>query len=156
MPLQIGLTVHLHDHFDYEYLIDTLYQLGFCRSCKEVRRYARSAALTFKQQDVSKTPSQKVQFIAGNLDHNPCNLDGKNTVHYMGMTMALTPFSDDTFVSSIGMIKWSTVSKDLSSQMVQHFNMEGIKKLGGVEYKLHIAVKESKDQYMLLDLLWKS
>ena len=109
-----------------------------------------------KQQDVNKTPSQKVQFMAGNLNHNPCNLDGKNTVHYMGMTMALTPFSDDTFVSSIGIIKWSTVLKDLSSQMVQHFNMEGIKKLGGVEYKLPINVKESKDQYMLLDLLRKS
>ena len=40
--------------------------------------------------------------------------------------------------------------------MVQHFNMEGIKKLGGVEYKLPINVKESKDQYMLLDLLRKS
>ena len=44
----------------------------------------------FKQHNVNITPTQKVQFM-DNLDHNPHNLDGKNAVHYMGMTMALTP-----------------------------------------------------------------
>ena len=39
MPLQIGLAVHLHDHFASKYLIDTLHQLGFCKSYKEVQRY---------------------------------------------------------------------------------------------------------------------
>ena len=44
MALQIGLAVHLHDHFASKYLIDTLYQLGFSKSNKEVQRYERSAA----------------------------------------------------------------------------------------------------------------
>ena len=39
MPSQLGLAVHLHDHFASKYLIDTLHQLGFCKSYKEVRRY---------------------------------------------------------------------------------------------------------------------
>ena len=42
MPLQIGLAVHLHDHFASKYFIDTLYQLGFCKSNKEVRLYERA------------------------------------------------------------------------------------------------------------------
>ena len=70
--------------------------------------------------------------MADNVDHNPCNLDEKNTVHYMGMAMALTPFSNDTF----RIVPRNDVSNDqqkkLISQMVKHFNMEGIKKLGGV------------------------
>ena len=40
--------------------------------------------------------------------------------------------------------------------MVKHFNMEGIKKLGGVKYKSTINVEETEDPYILLDLLWKS
>ena len=48
MPLQIGLAVHLHDHFVSKYLIDTLYQLGFRKSYREVRLCERSAALTFE------------------------------------------------------------------------------------------------------------
>ena len=40
--------------------------------------------------------------------------------------------------------------------MVKHFNIEGIKKFGGVKYKPHINVEEGKDSYILLDLLWIS
>ena len=65
-------------------------QLGYHKSYKEVQCYERSTALTFKQHNVNVTPSQKVQFMADNVDHNPCNLDGKNTVHW-------PIFSDDTF-----------------------------------------------------------
>ena len=34
--------------------------------------------------------------------------------------------------------------------------MEGIKKLGGVKYKLPTNEEDSEDPYILLDLLWKS
>ena len=37
--------------------------------------------------------------------------------------------------------------------MVKHLNMEGIKELGGAKYKTPINVEESKDSYILLDLL---
>ena len=77
MPLQIGLAVHLHDHFASKYLIHTLYQLEFRKSHKETRRYEKSAALTLKQHDVNITLTQEVQFSADKVDHNPCNVDGK-------------------------------------------------------------------------------
>ena len=44
-----------------------------------MRCYERSAALTFKQHDVNISHTQKVQFMVDNVDHNPCNFDGKNT-----------------------------------------------------------------------------
>ena len=59
MTFQIGLLVHLHDHFTSKYLIDTFYQLGFCKSSKEVRRYERSAVLTFKENDANITSTKK-------------------------------------------------------------------------------------------------
>ena len=62
-------------------------------------RYERSAALKFKHRNINITHSQNIQFMANNVDHNPCNLDGKNTIHYTGTTMAMTSFSDDTFCS---------------------------------------------------------
>ena len=40
--------------------------------------------------------------------------------------------------------------------MVKHFNMQGIKKLDRVKYKLPINVEESEEPCILLDLLWKS
>ena len=70
MPLQIRLVVDLHHHFASKYLMDTLYQLGFCKSNKEVRRYERSATLTFKQHNVNITLTQKVQSIANNVDQS--------------------------------------------------------------------------------------
>ena len=41
MPLQIGHAVHLNHHFASRYLIDTLYQLGFCKSYKEVQNFEK-------------------------------------------------------------------------------------------------------------------
>ena len=97
MPLQIGPAIHLHDHFDFKYLTDTLYLLGFSKSNKEVRRYERSATLTSKHYGVNITLNQKVQFMANNVDLIPCNFGEKNTIHYTEMIIALNPFFDDTF-----------------------------------------------------------
>ena len=63
-------------------------------------------------------PLRKIQFMAINVDHNPCNLDGKNTVHYMGMIMVLTQFSNDTCLVSRNDVS-NHKRKGLSSQMVK-------------------------------------
>ena len=47
MPLQIGLLVHLHDHFASKYLIDAMHYINL------------DALYQLKQQDVNITPSQK-------------------------------------------------------------------------------------------------
>ena len=71
------------------------------------------------------------------------------------MTMALTPFSDCTFRIVPRYDVSNDQLKDLSSQMVTHFNVEGFKELDGVKYKQPMNVEESKYPYILLDLLWK-
>ena len=154
--MRIGLPVYLHDHFASKYLVDILYQLGLCKSYKEVLRYERSAALTFKQYDVNITSTQKFQFMADNVGHDPCNFNGENTVYYIGMPIALTPFSDNTFRIVPRKDVLNDQLKGLNSQMVKHFDMEGIKKLGGVKYKPYISVEQREDPYILLDVHWKS
>ena len=120
--------------------------------------YERSAAWIFKQHDVYITPNQEVQFKTNYVNvanNNPCNLNGKKTFHYLGMTMASTPFSDCTFRIVPRYDVSNDQLKDLSSQMVTHFNKEEIKELDGVKYKQPMNVEESKYPYILLDLLWK-
>ena len=72
------------------------------------------------------------------------------------MTIPLTPFSNDTFCIVPRNDVLNDQLKDLSSQMKKPSIMEGIKKLGGVKYKLTISGKESEDPYILLDLLWSN
>ena len=91
MPLQLGLAVHLHDYFASRYLIDTLHSLGFTRSSSEVRKFEMNAALMFNNHDLKIENTQKICFMADNVDHDPANLDGKNTFHWMGMTLAVAP-----------------------------------------------------------------
>ena len=83
-------------------------------------------------------------------------LMGKNTVYYIGMPIALTPFSDNTFRIVPRKDVLNDQLKGLNSQMVKHFDMEGIKKLGGVKYKPYINVEQREDPYILLDVHWKS
>ena len=51
--------------------------MGFTRSYSEVRKFEMNAALMFNDHDLKIENTQK----ADNVDHDPANLDGKNTVH---------------------------------------------------------------------------
>ena len=78
MPLQLGLAVHLDDHFASKYLIDTLSQLGLCKAYTEVRCYIRNAAVTFNQYQLDIQNHHSVQYMADNVDDDPANLDGRD------------------------------------------------------------------------------
>ena len=45
-PLQIGLGVQMHHHFQSKFLIESLNSHGFCCSYDEVKRYERCASMT--------------------------------------------------------------------------------------------------------------
>ena len=89
-PLQLGLGVQMHHLFGSKYLIEILHSMGFCSSYQEVQRFEASAA-TSQGPGVDKTDHQFVQFVADNVDHNSCTLDGYNTFHGMGMIATVTP-----------------------------------------------------------------
>ena len=45
-PLQIGLGVQMHHHFQSKFLIESLNSHGFCCSYDEMKRYERCASMT--------------------------------------------------------------------------------------------------------------
>ena len=90
-PLQLGLGVQMHHHFQSRFLVDTLHNHGYCCSYSEVKKYERCASVI---ESISPTPSQQeyfFQYAADNVDHNVRTLDGKNTFHGMGIIAAFTP-----------------------------------------------------------------
>jgi hypothetical protein len=98
-PLQLGLAVQMHHHFGSRFLIDSLYQHGFCSSYSEVQRYEHSAA-TSRAIETTVQPGQFVQYAADNVDHDIRTLDGKGTFHGIGMIGAVTPGMKTTRVVS--------------------------------------------------------
>lgn len=67
--------------------MDTLHGLGFCCSYAETRkfRYCATIASTPIENEQSVAQRSVTKFVADNVDHNSCTLDGKGTFHGMGM-----------------------------------------------------------------------
>ncbi|VDI57078.1 Hypothetical predicted protein [Mytilus galloprovincialis] len=80
----------MHHHFSSRFLIDTLYNLGFCSSYSEVQKFEMNAAASRSTENENENQSF-VQYIADNVDHNIRSLDGFGTFHGMGIIAASTP-----------------------------------------------------------------
>ena len=90
-PLQIGLSIQMHHKFRSKYLIETLHSLGFCSSYIEVLKFERNAAMsTGVDLNTHLKADSSVKFMADNVDHNICTLNGENTFHGMGMIASIT------------------------------------------------------------------
>ena len=75
-PLQI-IAVQLHYHFRSRFLIDTLYNLGFCSSYSEVLRFEENVASCISDNLISEIKSTGIcLFAADNVDHNIVTLNG--------------------------------------------------------------------------------
>ena len=61
-PLQIDLAMQLHHHFSSNFLIHTLFQLGFCKSCGEVQNFQKGAAVD-KQDSLLDIDSRNGEFL---------------------------------------------------------------------------------------------
>ena len=91
-PLQIGLAVQLHYHFRSRFLIDTLYNLGFCPSYSEVLRFEENEASCRSDNLISEIKSTGIcLFAADNVDHNIVTLNGQGVFHGIGMIARITP-----------------------------------------------------------------
>lgn len=91
VPLQVGLGVQLHHHFQSKFLIDSLYEHGFCCSYSEVTKFERSSVIAQGTDIPNWTTGHFMQYAADNVDHNIRSLDGKNTFHGMGIIATVTP-----------------------------------------------------------------
>ena len=91
VPLHIGLGIQMHHHFGSRFLVHSLNHHGFCSSYTEVQKYERSASVHQGTEICGYTPGHFMQFVAGNVDHNTCTIDGKGTFHGMGIIATITP-----------------------------------------------------------------
>ena len=91
MPLQLGLAVQIHNLFGSRFLVDTVYNLGFCSSYSEVMKYEAAAAKTWDIEVDNSERNHSIQFVADNVDHNLDTLDGHNTFHGVGIIATITP-----------------------------------------------------------------
>ncbi|KAG1656137.1 Solute carrier family 35 member G1 [Nymphon striatum] len=91
-PIMFGLGVHLDHVFGSKWLIEELSHLGFSVSYQEVTRFKQSAMATEEASQISTKfpPGTFTQYVADNVDHNLCTLDGKDTFHGMGIIISST------------------------------------------------------------------
>lgn len=91
-------------------MVDTLHSLGFCCSYAEVRKFKYCATISNNQIENERSVTQNTvtKYVADNVDHNLCTLDGKGTFHGMGM-ISIEPAAENTNEKRIPRIKlWKT------------------------------------------------
>lgn len=101
------------------FLIDTLHSLGFCCSYAEVRKFKYCATIFNDQieSEILVTQNKVTKYVADNVDHNLCTLDGKGTFHGMGM-ISIESATENSHVKRIPRI---------------NATIDDVKKVNGVE-----------------------
>ena len=151
-PIQLGLGVQMHSHFQSRFLIDTLNELGFSVSYSEVQKYERSAAMSNRTDIPGFIPGHFIQYAADNVDHDLRTLDGHGTFHGMGIIVNVTPKIQRTTI-----VKRITVTADDIAKVgkidIRHYAAprNGMKQLTYEEFTL----PRKPDQCPKVDLLWK-
>ena len=90
-PLLFALSVEVDHLFGSRWLSDELYKLGIGVSYSEVTKFKQACVVS--ESNVLELQSDTLQsgftqFIADNVDHNIATLDGKGTLHGMGIIAA--------------------------------------------------------------------
>jgi len=152
-PLQIGLGVQMHHHFQSKFLVDSLYHHGFSCSYSEVKKYERSSSVAHGTEIQNFSANNFIQYSADNVDHNVRSIDGKGTFHGMGIIAMVTPGTK----SSRTIPRVKVTSGDIASVgriNVQHFFSER-DSLQSLLYQ-PITNPNAKEPCADVDLLWKS
>lgn len=89
-PLSLGLAIQLHTQYSSENLIKSLYSMGYCASYDEVRRFEKCSAMT-TGKDEKICDNAFINYSGDNVDHQLCTIDGKGTIHVMGIVAAINP-----------------------------------------------------------------
>jgi hypothetical protein len=91
-PILFGLGVELDHVFGSKWLLNELSSLGFCVSPEEVLRYKQSVTENETTGDFLSDylPGSFTQWMADNVDHNVRTIDGKGSLHAMGLACSTT------------------------------------------------------------------
>lgn len=152
-PLQLSLAVQMDHHFSSRFLLDTLYKLGFCSSYSEVQMFKRCAATSHDDGLGSISNNHVVQYVADNVDHDICTLDGRFTFHGMGMLAAVTPClpSRRRCISRIKVNIDDILS--IGKVAIHHYKNPTDTVLSQIRYE-DVANVGGSNPYGDLDLLW--
>ena len=152
--LQIDLAVQLHHHFSSSFLIHTLFQLGFCKSYGVVQNFQKGAAVDKQDSllDIDSRNGEFLQWSADNVDHNLVTIDGKNSIHIMGIIATVTPgrFADVKIPRKTGII-----SKEIAeTSKIEISFYKGVQQ-ANIKFK-SITKYNIVNPSWAVDLLWKS
>lgn len=121
-PILFGLGVDVDHVFGSRWLIDHLNKLGFCSSMNEVTRYKQSVMENDSyDSEFSKLAGSFSQWSADNVDHNVRTLDGKGSLHGMGIVYSTT----NKFLSS-DVIKEQSVRRNKMAKVTDLKSHQGI------------------------------
>ena len=110
--LLFGLGVELDHIFGSKWLINKLFHLWYSISCDAVTRFKQNFIISSSFEDVLlKYLSSVTQWVANNVNHNICALDGKNTFHGMGVIAVSTPFEQPQHTSQNLQIQRNKIMK---------------------------------------------
>ena len=152
-PMQLGLGIQLHHHFSSRFLIDTLHHLGFCSNYNEIVKFERSAAISQTDIFSSISPDSFVQFVADNVDHDICTIDGKGTFHGMGIIATVTPASKKTHLN---IPRMEVTSRDLKEAGSILFRFCPTLKSNTETTFINLPLDTTDDVYKNIDMLWYS
>jgi len=163
-PIQFGTAVELDHMFGSKWLLTELSRLGFTASPDEVLLYKQAVVVNEDETDLLKyTLSGSFgQWSADNVDHNVKTLDGKGSLHGMGIIISTTSDKSDSFMSMLPSIPRHTnkmaandVIANKSIPLKDYFalNNNGLSKLTfTASSDLKIPIRTPKD--IFLDTLW--
>ena len=91
-PIMFGTAIDCDHVFGSKWLLKILNRLGFCLSPDEVAKYKQSVVENEDINDVLHTlaAGSFSQWSADNVDHNVKTLDGKGSLHGMGIVISTT------------------------------------------------------------------
>ena len=91
-PILFGHAVELDHEFGSRWVIDEESKLGYCLSYNEVTRFKQSVIMNETADDWLKRNMKGAfhHWIGDNVDHNSRTMDGKGTLHAMGIIVTTT------------------------------------------------------------------
>ena len=109
MPIPLGLAISIDNICGSSQLVTETARLGFCLSYDELMRFKQSVVVAKRvarskddtvKLDVDK-PLSFTQFVADNVDHDICTLDGTGTFHGMGIISTTVNLADSNDAESV-------------------------------------------------------
>ena len=149
-PLQVGLAVQAHHLYRSQILVDTLHQMGFGSSYKEVLRFEKNAADSVSPDmlvDDIDLLDVALLFAGDNVDHNILTINGQGTFHGMGIIAAITQAKIESALS-IGKMSATLISQSIVKFLSLNIVLQNIRGKAWFKKNSHIwSVVKRKCMY---------